>query len=213
MWPARCRHGLKQTPIARIGLALVMVAAALVGATTAARAAPLEGRWVANGHGVRINFVVTRAHGRLIAAHPVAFCGSYGEPVDDEDFRPENLGQLGHQFVADSAPIRRGGRFGDMGTSEGVRTPACTERQDQLEDQVLARCAARARRRQLSAACLPPSPCARGGTSTDPGRLGEISAAPGQADDSNLERRADEPEANPQPTRATSVNTGTAQAR
>jgi hypothetical protein len=118
MWPARCRHGLKQTPIARIGLALVMVAAALVGATTAARAAPLAGRWVANGHGVRINFVVTRAHGRLIAAHPVAFCGSYGEPVDDEDFRPENLGQLGHQFVADSAPIRRGGRFGDMGTSE-----------------------------------------------------------------------------------------------
>jgi hypothetical protein len=96
-------------------MALTVLAVALA---TPAHAAPHEGRWVASGHGVRINFVVTRADGRLVAAHPVGFCGSYGEPLGGEDFRRDNLAGIGGSFEADYAAIGRGGRFREISTSQ-----------------------------------------------------------------------------------------------
>jgi lysophospholipase L1-like esterase len=96
-----------------LGLASLALTSAV--ATAPAQGAPREGRWEAEGDGVRIDFVVTRADGRLIAAHPVAFCGSYGEPGGLEDFRPANLLGAGNSFEADYAAIRPGGRFRELG--------------------------------------------------------------------------------------------------
>jgi hypothetical protein len=99
---------------AGIAIAAVLIALGLVAAAPA-HGAPREGRWVANGDGVRIAFVVTRANRRLIATHPVAFCGDYGEPVGGEDFRRRNAGDVGHWFDAGYALVARGGRLRSQG--------------------------------------------------------------------------------------------------
>jgi hypothetical protein len=109
--------GEREVRWAGLALALTLVAIFAIVGVAPAQAKPREGRWVATGQGVQVNFVVTRAKGRLIAAHPVLFCGSYGEAVG-EDFRPPSLIDPGSSFESDFAVIGRGGRFRRLGEGQ-----------------------------------------------------------------------------------------------